>query len=221
MQVQILRDRSVDDLEEPQELLVAMPAVLLGDHRAALDVEGGEQAGGAVADVVMAHPGRRGREHRQDRGRAVEGLDVAFLVDGQDQGVLRRGQVETDDVTDLVHKQRIGGQLPGLHRMGFQPERPPDPRHRGLVQPGLGGHRSGRPVTVAVRRFLFQGLGDQCLDLLVADHPRPARARLVREALQSLGDEPSPPLGHHLPAHPQPFSDLAVRPTVGRRQDDP
>ena len=49
----------VDDLEEAQELLVAVLAVGLSDHRSAGDLQGGEQAGGAVADVVMksASPG--------------------------------------------------------------------------------------------------------------------------------------------------------------------
>ena len=53
VQVQVLRDGGVDELEEPQELLVPVPAVGLGDDRAAGQVVGREQAGRAVPDVVV------------------------------------------------------------------------------------------------------------------------------------------------------------------------
>jgi hypothetical protein len=78
VELQAGRDGGVDELEEPQELLVAVAAVGLGDDRAAGQVERGEQAGRAVADVVVGHPGRGRREHRQDRGGAVE--DVGSWV---------------------------------------------------------------------------------------------------------------------------------------------
>ena len=39
VQVQVLRDGGVDELEEPQEFLVAVPAVWLGDHRPAAHTE--------------------------------------------------------------------------------------------------------------------------------------------------------------------------------------
>jgi hypothetical protein len=70
---------------------VAVAAVVLGDHRSAGQVIGGEQAGGAVPDVVVgAALGCRG-QHGQARGGAVQGLYLGLLVDCQDQGVLRRG----------------------------------------------------------------------------------------------------------------------------------
>lgn len=43
---------------------MAVSAVVLGDDRATGDVEGGEQAGGAVADAVM---GARAAARGQDR----------------------------------------------------------------------------------------------------------------------------------------------------------
>jgi hypothetical protein len=43
VQVLVFRDRLVDDLQEPEELLVAVPPVGLGDDRAAGHVVGGEQ----------------------------------------------------------------------------------------------------------------------------------------------------------------------------------
>lgn len=54
VQVQVLGHRVVDQIQETQELLVTVPAVVLGDHRTAVDVEGGEQADGAMARIVVA-----------------------------------------------------------------------------------------------------------------------------------------------------------------------
>jgi len=84
VQVQVPRHGDVDELEEPEELLVPVAAVGLGDHRPAADVIGGEQAGGAVADVVVGHPGRGRGQDREARGGPVQGLDLGLLVDGQD-----------------------------------------------------------------------------------------------------------------------------------------
>jgi hypothetical protein len=51
VQVQVLRDGGVDELEEPQKVPVPVPPAGLCDDRAAGQVEGGEQAGHAVAEV--------------------------------------------------------------------------------------------------------------------------------------------------------------------------
>ena len=55
------------------------------------------------------------------------------------------------------------------------------------------GHRPRRPVR-GIRRRGLQRRGDQRLDLLVADHPRPARPRLVEQPVEPLLDEPVAPL---------------------------
>lgn len=77
-QVQVFRDRGVDQFQEPQELLMAVPAEVLGDHRPAADVERGEQAGGAVPHAIVGHPRRDGRHDRHDRRCAVDRLHLAF-----------------------------------------------------------------------------------------------------------------------------------------------
>ena len=59
VQVKVLGDGGVDELEEAQELLVPAAAVALGDDRAAGQVVGGEQSGGAVPHVVVGAALRR------------------------------------------------------------------------------------------------------------------------------------------------------------------
>ena len=68
MQVQVLRDGSVDELEEPQEFLVAVPAVWLGDHRPA-----------AHTEHLMAEQRSPGAEHMF--GQPIDiAMTVRFLV---------------------------------------------------------------------------------------------------------------------------------------------
>ncbi|WP_202874646.1 hypothetical protein [Kribbella albertanoniae] len=52
MQIEVLGNGGIDQVQEPQELVVTVPAVVLGDVRPAGQVQHGEQAGGAVADLA-------------------------------------------------------------------------------------------------------------------------------------------------------------------------
>ena len=60
---------------------MAMALHVAADDGAIEDVEGGEQRGGAVTLVVVRHRPGAARLHRQPRLGAVERLDLAFLVD--------------------------------------------------------------------------------------------------------------------------------------------
>jgi hypothetical protein len=51
VELQAFQYGGVDELEEPQKLLAAVAALGLGDDRAAGQVERGEEARGAVADL--------------------------------------------------------------------------------------------------------------------------------------------------------------------------
>ena len=92
------RHLRLDGVEEADELLVAMALHVAADDGAVEDVEGGEQRRGAVALVVVGHRPGAARLHRQTRLGAVECLDLALLVDREDDGVGGRIDVETDDV---------------------------------------------------------------------------------------------------------------------------
>src|SRR5215218_2514119 len=70
------------------------------------------------------------------------------------------------------------------------------------------------------RWWLLQGLGDHLLDLGVADRAGPARPRLIRQALQPPGHEPTPPLGHCRGPDAQLLGDRLVGRSLGARQHD-
>ena len=78
-----------DLLEEPQELLVAVPVVAGVDHLAGGDLECGEQGGGAVPDVVVGAAGAA-RPQRQHRRGPVQRLDLGLLVHAEHHRLGRR-----------------------------------------------------------------------------------------------------------------------------------
>ena len=100
------------------------------DDAAVEHIEGGEQGGRAMALVVMGHGGALARFERQPGLTAVEGLDLALLIDRQHDRVGRRVHVQPDDVAQLVGERRIAGALEGSNAVGLQAVRPPDPLHR-------------------------------------------------------------------------------------------
>ena len=94
-------DLGVDRGEELAELDGAVAPAQGGDHGAVADLEGSEQAGGAVPDVVLgAFLGHAGH-HRERRLTVGQGLDLGLLVHAQHHRGLGRVQVEPDDVIDL------------------------------------------------------------------------------------------------------------------------
>jgi hypothetical protein len=98
-----------------------MTAVQRADHLASSHVQGGEEAGGPVAHVVMAATLRGAGHHVQDRPEPVQRLDLRFLVDAQDCGPLRRVQIQTDDVSDLLDENGSVDNLKLSARCGCSP----------------------------------------------------------------------------------------------------
>ena len=58
------RPGGLDPVEEADELLMAVPRHALADHGAVEDVEGREQGGGAVAEIIMGHRSGAALLHR-------------------------------------------------------------------------------------------------------------------------------------------------------------
>jgi hypothetical protein len=109
--IKILGDGRLDLPQEPQELLMSVPGLALADHLTGGHVQGGEQRGGAVADVVMGDALDVTEAHGQQRLSPVQGLDLRLLVDSEHQRLVRWIQIEADDVADLLHEERILRQL--------------------------------------------------------------------------------------------------------------
>ena len=79
----------------------------VSDDLARGHIESGIEIGRAVADVVMGAPLWEPGSKWQDRGGAVERLDLGLLVDTENEGSVGRVDVEPHDVADLLDEQRV------------------------------------------------------------------------------------------------------------------
>jgi hypothetical protein len=137
----------------------------------------------------------------QTRLGAIERLDLALLVNRQDQAVRRRVDVQADDVLELGGELRVFGQLEGPDAVGLETVRPPDPLHRAQADPGRLGHCPAGPVGRLAGR-LAQGQLDHPLD-----HRRGQRRLAWRPAL--VAQQPVDARGHE-PRLPAPYRRLGT-----------
>jgi hypothetical protein len=87
-------------------------------------------------------------------GAAVQRLNLRLLIHTQDQRFVGGLQIQTDDVSHFLDKQRIFRELECLDAVGLQRERAPDPAHRRLAQPAPTGHGACAPMRGIARRVL-------------------------------------------------------------------
>ena len=123
MNIDIGGDVRFDLVEKATELGRSVPGETFADDPPGGDIERGEQRGRAVSLVVVRPTLGLARAHGQQGLGAVERLDLAFLVDAQDQRPVRRGQVEADHVAHFRDEVGIGGELEGLDPVRLEAER--------------------------------------------------------------------------------------------------
>ena len=165
----------------------------------------------------LGHPGH----HRQHRLGPVQRLDLALLIHAQHHRLLRRVVVQPDDVDDLLHEQRVGGQLERVRQVRLELELCArsarswtwTARSARPSRPGTSAWRPCAGVSSSVATTTL-------LDLVQQDRRRPARPRLVHQAVQPPR-EPAPPLAHRRSDDPQIRRDLLVRSPSAQRQHDP
>ncbi len=127
---------------------------------------------------------RHARHHRQDRLFSIQCLNLAFLIDAEDKGSVRRGRVRADDVAYLIDEQRIARQLECLATVRLQAERCPHSADRS-VGTSFRSHRADRPVRRIGWRRTQRPL-DHGSNLIVVDGSRAARAGLVEQAITGV-----------------------------------
>ena len=146
MHVQRLGDVAVDVAQERQKLLMPVASLALGQHLAAGDVQGREQGGGSMPDVVVGDAFDIAQSHRQHRLSALQRLDLAFFVDAQHYGVIRRIQIQSDDVAHFLDEERVVGQFEGPLAVRLHAEQLEPARHGAFGDAAVLGHGTDRPV---------------------------------------------------------------------------
>src|SRR5262245_47786651 len=98
MDIKAFRNLSIDFFEELQELDRPVAFVAFADDEPRGDIERGKQRGRTMPHIAVRTTLRYAGHHRQDRLLAIERLNLALLIDAEDKGSVRRGQVKADDV---------------------------------------------------------------------------------------------------------------------------
>ena len=219
MQVQFRRRLLVDQAQKCEKLLMAMASVAFADHLAVRHVQRGEQRGGAVADIVMGVAFGVSQSQRQHRLSAIQGLNLALLVDAQHHRIVGRIQIQCRDVSHLLNKEWIAGQLERLAQMRLDSEQV-EPSLHGALRHLLGfRHQPNAPGTGIVRLFL-QGPVDQLRHPLVIVGARTTGPQFVMQSANAKLQEPAPPLAHQRGGNVQPPRHVGIGQTFGAGQND-
>ena len=89
VQIQLRRRLLVNQLQKLDPFLMPVPRHARSDQPALGHLQGREERCGAVADVIVRHRTTAALLQRQARLGAVQGLNLALLVNAQNQGMLR------------------------------------------------------------------------------------------------------------------------------------
>ena len=143
-----------DQIEKADEFLVAMPLHVAADYGPVEHIERRKERGRPVALIVVRHSSGPSLLERQAGLGSVEGLDLAFLVERQDDRVGGRRDIKADDVAELVDELRIIGKLELPNAVRLEAMGAPDPVNRTGADPRFAGHQRGRPVGRLTRRRL-------------------------------------------------------------------
>ena len=91
MNIEPFRDLIIDLFEEFQELDCPVALVAFADDKPRGDIECGKQRGRTMPHIAVRTTLRHARHHRQDRLLAIERLNLAFLIDAEDERTVRWG----------------------------------------------------------------------------------------------------------------------------------
>ena len=173
-----------------------------------------------MADVVVGLSLGHTDVHRQDGLRTLERLDLRLFIHRKYNRVLRRVDVETDDIADLLDELRVVRDLETSDNVRLEPKGLPDPANGRVTHARSLGHRTGAPVR-ATFRFRLESLDDDLLDVLVGELPRSSRTRFIQEPLEPPFDEAVAPLSDGLVRHAQLLRNCEVAGVIlGARKDE-
>src|SRR4030067_2236916 len=94
-----------------------MPGDTVADHPAVEHAQRRKQGRFAVALLIVCHRPAAPFLHRKTGLRPVEGLDLTLLVNAQNKGLVRRIEIQADNVAELLNEVLIAAELEGLDQM--------------------------------------------------------------------------------------------------------
>lgn len=219
MDIEIGRDIVLDVPEELEKFLMAMMPFALAQDLARYDVQGSEKSGGAVSEVVVRDAFDISKPDRQDWLSSFQGLDLAFLIDAEDQGLIRWVEVQAGDIPNLFHKERIGREGEMFLSMRLQAKGLPETMNGRFGDFCFLGQRSTAPVG-PVSRFAFEGRPDQLGNPLVFNGARTSRFGFVIKTHDSLVQEAFAPDADHGSGEAHFLGDVCSAESISGHEDN-
>lgn len=90
---------------------MTMTRLAFPDDRAVGNIQCREQSRRAMPEIVMGDAFDVTQSHRENGLRTFQGLNLAFLVDTQNQRLIRGIKVQTNDIANFFDEERIGRKL--------------------------------------------------------------------------------------------------------------
>ena len=93
MDVESFRNTGIDVTQEGEELLMTVPWLTACENLTGGDIEGGEQRGRAMTEVVVGDAFNIAESHGEDRLSALKSLNLGLLIDREHDGMVGRIEV--------------------------------------------------------------------------------------------------------------------------------
>ena len=206
--------------EEGDELLAGVTRGGFAHHLAAFGVKRRIQGKRAVAIVfkpmALEPPGRQ----RQHWIQPVQGLDGGLFVHAKHRRMLRRFDVQSDNIGRLGFKVGVVGGQVAFDPMWLKPGALPHPRHHHVANAQVAGQLAAAPVGGTIGRRSagpFQNLGLQRRGSLL--HRAAAVVRV--QARQPLGFETTLPATDIVGVAAQHLANRQVGFALRQQQDQP
>lgn len=210
----------LDRVQEADKLLMPVTLHVAPDNRPIEDIQRGKERRRSMALVIMCHGSGAAFLQRQAWLGPVERLDLAFLIETEDDGMGGRIDIEADHVPQLVDELGIVRELELAHPMRLEAVRTPDALDGADADSGRLSHHGASPVRCLARR-VGERQSDDTLGHFAAKRLNARGPRLVtKQALEAFLHEPllpTPDTGFRRAATAH---DLRGADTVRAEQDD-
>ena len=177
------------------------------------------QTGGAVPRVVVRAPLHLSWTKLEQRLRAIQGLHLRLLIHAENQRVVRRIQIEADDVDDFLGESRVVAHLECSQPMRFEVGGRPDFAHLMLGDARMLRHQTEAPV----RRFArdpFDGHPQDLFGDLGGELTRLSGSRTVVEAIDPVVEIAMTPLVDTIRTHAHHRGNVGHGDFAGREEED-
>src|SRR5450755_715955 len=208
----------VNEPEKRNPILIGMAVPALAQHTSVESIQSGEQSGCSMPLIIVCHGFATTLLHRQTGLRTIQCLNLTLLIDGKHNRLLRRIEIQADNVFEFFGKLRIVADLERLCAVGFQTVRMPHPTNASFADSNRPSHAPCTPVGSVFGSFL-RGLANNFFRVQLG---RAARSgRILLDSANAQFQESLAPPRHRVSADLQLSSYVQVLLAFSGEQNNP